>query len=184
MLNILERLRPELAENHQSETHSEPPSLPNSCLINFYGREVIEGTPPRDYARLRMHRDGEPGPVIMFCIGQPGLLEFLDPSRGPDPELSVWTRHRSITILSGPEFKDRLYHRVVKVRTGATPILRARIANFELRRISLSFRHVPQELIEDFNQLPEVAQRQVRAYVRELAQSSEHYKEQLQLARH
>jgi len=126
-----------------------------------------------------MHRDGEPGPVVMFNIGQAGLLEFLDPDRSPDPELRLWTRHRSVTILSGPEFKDRLYHRVVQVRTGDQPELRSSLDNFELRRVSVSFRSVPEALISDFGELPLERRERVREYVQELALSSEHYRAQL-----
>jgi DNA oxidative demethylase len=175
MQGILQRL-----EQLHGQVVPEPQGLlPNTCLINYYGREVGQGM-PRDYARLRMHRDGEPGPVIMFNIGQAGLLEFLDPDRSPEPELSLWTRHRSVTILSGPDFKDRLYHRVVQVRTGEQPALHCSIDNFQVRRISVSFRHVPDELISDFGDFPEPRRERVRDYVEELAEHSEHYRAQLQ----
>jgi alkylated DNA repair protein (DNA oxidative demethylase) len=176
MADILERCRPMLAENHRRK---ESEALPTTCLINYYGREVSEGV-HRDYARLRMHRDGEPGPVIMFNIGQAGLLEFLDPELSPDPELRLWTRHRSLSILSGPDYKDRLYHRITQVRTGDIPEMHTRLANFELRRISVSFRHVPPELIEEFSELPSSAQEQIRDYVETLAEDSPHYRDQLE----
>lgn len=177
MQGILKRLRVHLEEAH-GEAVEKPTSLPNTCLINYYGREVGRGV-PRDYARLRMHRDGEPGPVVMFNIGQPGLLEFLDPDRSPDPELRLWTRHRSVTVLSGSDFKDRLYHRIVQVRTGDQPALRINLDNFQLRRVSVSFRTVPEELISDFGALPVDRREQVRVYVQELALNSEHYRAQL-----
>jgi len=173
MQAILDRLRPTLRAH--DETFADPP---NSCLINYYGRELSEG-PPRDYARLRMHRDGEPGPVVMFSIGQPGLLEFLDPERSDAPELAVWTRHRSVTVLSGPEFKDRLYHRVTEVRHGREPAIGCRVAGFEARRVSVSFRHVPRELILDFDGLSPRARTLVQGYVEELAEHSTHFSEQL-----
>ena len=172
---VLERLHPVLAK-HDGSAVAEP--LPNTCLINYYGSEIGEG-PPRDQARLRMHRDGEPGPVIMFCVGQPGLLEFVDPARSDAPELALWTRHRSVVVISGPDFKDRLYHRLTRVKHGAEPALRSPVENFALRRVSVSFRHVPEELISDFHGLPEPAREQVRDYVETLAQVSEHYAAQL-----
>lgn len=186
MQAILERLGPVLREYH-FESRSENPcarggemvDLPNTCLINYYGREVGQG-PPRDYARLRMHRDGEPGPVVMFSIGQPGRLEFLDPTRSPEPELMVWTRHRSVTILSGPEFKDRLYHRVTEVRTGQEPRLKSRVDNFETRRISVSFRHVPDELITPYRDLPLFARQRVRPYMETLAGVSAYFEAELE----
>lgn len=178
MQGILDRLRGPLDELHRGSAR-DTGGLPNTCLINYYGREVGDGQ-PRDYARLRMHRDGEPGPVVMFSIGQPGLLEFLDPDVSPEPELSVWTRHRSVTILSGPDFKDRLYHRIVQVRTGQDPALRCSLDNFELRRVSVSFRHVGDDLITDFGELPQERRELVRGYVQELAEHSEHFAGQLE----
>lgn len=172
MQAILERLRPALKQHDASR------ELHNSCLINYYGREVGDG-PPVDYARLRMHRDHEPGPVVMFSIGQPGLLEFIDPDQDGPPELGVWTRHRSVSILSGPDFKDRLYHRVSEVRHGLEPALHSHVEDFEVRRISVSFRHVPNELIQDFDGLTTPSQARVRGYVEELAGHSPHFREQL-----
>lgn len=173
MQEILERLRPTLGAHDAAHD-----DVPNSCLINYYGRQVGAGT-PRDYARLRMHRDGEPGPVVMFSIGQPGLLEFVDPERSDSPELAVWTRHRSVTVLSGPEFKDRLYHRITEVRHGQQPSIDTRLENFEVRRVSVSFRHVPAELITDFDGLSVSSRGRVRDYVEELAQHSPHFRRQL-----
>ncbi len=178
MQGILERLGERLVERHSDDTYARPSLLPNTCLINFYGREVGHGVPV-DYARLRMHRDLEPGPVIVFSIGQPARLEFLDPDRSLDPEIAVWARHRSVTIMSGPKVKEHLYHRVAQVRTGQHPEMSAQLAHFELRRVSISFRHVPEELISDFIELPKERQDQVRGYVQELAEHSEHFRAQL-----
>ena len=175
---VMQRILARLQRIHGATVPDPHGLLPNTCLINYYGREINDGR-PRDYARLRMHRDGEPGPVVMFNIGQAGLLEFLDPDLSPDPELRVWTRHRSVTILSGPDFKDRLYHRVVQVRTGDQPALRCSLDDFELRRVSVSFRHVPAPLISDFADLPDDRKAKVREYVEELAARSPHYRAQL-----
>ncbi len=175
---ILSRLQDVLIRQHAAAAEPKLGGLPNTCLLNYYGREVGEGV-PRDYARLRMHRDHEPGPVIMFNIGQAGLLEFLDPDRAPEPELALWMRHRSISIISGANFKDRLYHRITQVRTGDLPAMHCQVPNFEVRRVSVSFRCVPSDLIENFSQLPQDSQDQVRDYVETLAQNSEHYQQQL-----
>ena len=176
MSAILDRLRPTLKMH--DETFED---APNSCLINYYGRQVGERS-PRDYARLRMHRDGEPGPVAMFSIGQPGLLEFVDPDLGDEPELAVWTRHRSVSILSGPDFKDRLYHRVSRVRVGDEPAIDSRLDGFEARRVSVSFRHVPEALISDYAGLSAGSRARVQEYVEELAEHSSHFREQLERA--
>jgi len=173
MASVLQRLLPELREHDKTYT-----DVPNSCLINYYGREIGAG-PPRDYARLRMHRDGEPGPVVMFSFGQPGLLEFLDPERDTDPELSIWTRHRSVVILSGANFKDRLYHRVREVRHGREPEIPTKLGGFEARRVSVSFRYVPDDLIYNFDGMTAAARTQIRPHVEELAEHSEHFRRQL-----
>lgn len=173
MREVLERLLPTLKAHDDSYDE-----VQNSCLINYYGREVGDG-PPVDYARLRMHRDHEPGPVVMFSIGQPALLEFVDADNDSEAVLGVWARHRSVTVFSGAEYKDRLYHRVSQVRHGLEPAMTSHVEGFEVRRVSVSFRHVPEELIQDFAGLPESSREQVRDYVEELAGHSPHFREQL-----
>ena len=117
MVRILERLRGELS------LHGDEGALPNTCLINFYGhRPKAPGRSPLDHARLRMHRDAEPGPVVMFSVGQPAQFEFVEPAAAA-PEHSQWLRHRSVVILSGETYKDRLYHRITRVRHGREPVL-------------------------------------------------------------
>lgn len=174
MVQILERLRPELA------THGDTGPLPSTCLINYYGSERKRpGGPPVDYARLRMHRDAEPGPVVMFSVGQPAQFEFVDP-QGSEPEHSQWLRHRSVVVLSGPNYKDRFYHRVTRVRHGREPVLAAQLDGFAVRRVSVSFRHVPERHIRDLGELGEDARAVAEPYVRELAAHSAHFRAQLQ----
>ncbi len=173
MQRVLERLTPTLAQHDGQQA-----ALPNTCLINYYGREVRDG-PPVDYARLRMHRDAEPGPVVMFSVGQPALFELVDAERPGEPELSMWLRHRSAVVFSGPEYKDRLYHRVTRVRYGQAPVLTCQVPQFEVRRISVSFRHVPEQHIADLADLGPEARDAVRPYVETLAQSSPHFQDQL-----
>lgn len=173
MCEILERLRPELAD------HGDTGPLPSTCLINYYGSAPgAERQPPIDYARLRMHRDAEPGSVVMFSVGQPAQFEFIDPEEDA-PVHSQWVRHRSVVIISGPEYKDRLYHRITRVRYGAQPVLSARLERFEVRRVSVSFRHVPERYIQDLGQLGDVPRAIARPYVEELAEHSEHFRRQL-----
>lgn len=173
MTRILERLRAERG------LHGDDGPLPNTCLINYYGSEPgLDRAPPRDYARLRMHRDAEPGAVVMFSVGQPAQFEFVVP--GADaPEHSQWLRHRSVVILSGPEYKDRLYHRVTRVRYGKEPVLGAQLERFDVRRISVSFRHVPEVHVHDLHALDPAALAVVLPYVRQLAEHSEHFRRQL-----
>ncbi len=175
MVRILERLRPELG------LHGDD-ALPNTCLINFYGHTPKgDGRPPVDLARLRMHRDGEPGPVVMLSVGQPAQFEFVEPGQ-PEPFRSQWIRHRSAVVLSGPLYKDQLYHRVTRVRYGGEPALTAHVEDFEVRRISVSFRHVPEDRILDLGQLGPEAQAIARPYVERLAEHSGHFRSQLATA--
>jgi alkylated DNA repair dioxygenase AlkB len=173
MVTILERLRPELVR------HGDEGAIPNTCLINFYGSERKgERSPPVDYARLQMHRDAEPGPVVMFSVGQPAQFEFVEPE-GEEPEHSQWIRNRSVVVLSGANYKDRLYHRVTRVRYGQDPELTSKLEGFSVRRVSVSFRHVPENAITDLGQLGSDARSVVIPYVEELAKSSEHFRAQL-----
>ncbi len=173
MVRILERLRDELS------THGDTGPLPNTCLINYYGREGKQpGKPPVDFARLRMHQDAEPGPVVMFSVGQPAQFEFLEPE-APNVERALWIRNRSVVVFSGPEFKDRLYHRVTRVRYGQDPVLGAQLDNFEVRRISVSFRHVPEAYIKDLGDLAREARDIALPYVKQLAPHSAHFAQQL-----
>jgi alkylated DNA repair dioxygenase AlkB len=173
MTRILERLRPELA------AHGDVGPLPNTCLINYYGhRPKGPGQPPVDVARLRLHRDAEPGAVVMFSVGQPAQFEFVLP-QATSPEHSQWVRHRSVVVLSGPHYKDTLYHRVTRVRHGDQPALSAQLEDFAVRRVSVSFRHVPERYIYDLAELPDEARAVAEPYVRELAPHAEHYRLQL-----
>jgi DNA oxidative demethylase len=173
MMAILERLRPELG------AHGDDGALPNTCLINYYGTEPRgEREPPVDYARLRMHRDAEPGAVVMFSIGQPGQFEFVLPGAA-EAEHAQWVRNRSIVIISGDEYKDRLYHRITRVRYGEQPVMASRLEGFDVRRVSVSFRHVPERHILDLGELDEAARAIATPYVQTLAEDSGHFRAQL-----
>ncbi len=172
MLCLLRRLQPELAAHGDAR-------LPNTCLINYYGHTPKgPGRPPVDMARLRMHRDGEPGPVVMLSVGQPAQFEFVAPGEAT-PHHAQWIRHRSVVVLSGSEYKDRLYHRVTRVRHGQQPKLEAHVDEFVVRRISVSFRHVPEADIADLGDLPPEAQAIARPHVEALAEHSPHFAAQL-----
>jgi DNA oxidative demethylase len=174
MTTILKRLRTELS------LHSDDGPLPNTCLINYYGSEPKKGrAPPIDFARLRMHRDAEPGAVVMLSVGQPAQFEFVEPGAS-EPAHAQWVRNRSVVIFSGPEYKDRLYHRITRVRFGLEPPLSSRLEDFDVRRVSVSFRHVPEKHIHDLATLDEPARRIALPYVKTLAECSEHFRQQLE----
>ncbi len=185
MIGILARLAPKLSGHQTAEEQGKPP---NTCLINYYGSELFRDSTgrmqPRDYARLKMHRDGEPGPVVMFSLGQPAQFEFVDGDKPETPELSMWLQDRSVVLFSGPRFKDHLYHRVPRVLHGKSPLLSTALENFRLRRISVSFRSVPESQIKALGEFSLAAQEQVRGYVEQLASSSPHFRDQLKTADH
>lgn len=175
LARLQEKLAPHLAPGEQ---------VPNTCLINYYGNEPNRDAAgnlqqPRDWARLKMHRDGEPGPVVMFSLGQPALFEFVDGARPEQPEKSMWLANRSVVLFSGPHFKDHLYHRVTRVRHGDSPVMPKVLEGFELRRVSVSFRYVPETHIKSLRELSEASQAKVRGYVEELATTSAHFRAQL-----
>ena len=182
MTSVLQRLAPKLSA-HQDAT--EQGQAPNTCLINYYGSELTKDrtgrSQPVDYARLRMHRDGEPGPVVMFSIGRPGLFEFVDGARPDESELSLWLQDRSVVLFSGPRFKDHLYHRVTRVLHGETKAMPTVLEGFKLMRVSVSFRSVPEADIKSLREFSAPAQAKVHGYVEQLAQSSPHFRAQLKV---
>ena len=174
MQDVLSRLAPRLAGLGP---------VPNTCLINYYGSELTRDAKgraqPVDQARLKMHRDGEPGPVVMFSLGQPALFEFVDGAKPEEPELALWLKNRSVVLFSGPHFKDHLYHRVTRVRFGEDPVMPQVLDDFRLRRVSVSFRYVPPEHVKSLREFSASAQDQVREYVEQLAEASPHFRAEL-----
>ncbi len=181
MTNIVRRLAPKLAE-HQTAT--EQGQTPNTCLINYYGSELTRDSTgrvqPRDYARLRMHRDAEPGPVVMFSLGRPALFEFVDGATPEQAAHALWLQDRSVVIFSGAHFKDHLYHRVTRVLHGDTSMMPSVLEGFRLMRVSVSFRTVPEAHIKPLREFSQEAQAKVRGYVEQLASSSEHFRAELE----
>ena len=184
MQDVLARLQPRLSA-HQAE--DERGVSPNTCLINYYGSELFRDgagrLQPRDLARLRMHRDGEPGPVVMFSIGQPALFEFVEPTKPKDHDLALWLQDRSVVVLSGAHYKDYLYHRVTRVAHGKHPVMPAVLGDFRLRRVSVSFRFVPEGRIKTLAEFSEPARSRIEPLVEQLAKSSQHFAAQLRTVR-
>lgn len=171
---LLQRMEPHLTQHHQ--VASLPPY--SSALVNFYGSEV-DGARVKDMSRLRAHHDSEPGPVVMLSVGQPALFEFVERPDDAEAVLSLWARHRSAVVISGRRFKDVLYHRVTRVRHGKEPELHCKLDDFRVRRISVSVRHVPQEHIKSVAALSAEARKVVLPYVRQLAETSTVFRNQL-----
>jgi DNA oxidative demethylase len=181
MHDILARLADALAR-HQVRGQENP--VLNTCLVNFYGSEVVVDAKgrrvPRDYARLKMHRDVEPGPVVMFSLGQPATFEFVHPRRLQEVELALLLRHRSVVILSGAHYKDLLYHRVTRVAHGVNPLMPCVLEDFRLRRISVSFRSVPSAHVVPASELGERAWQMIEPYLQRLSPSSDYFRLQLE----
>ena len=115
----------------------------------------------------------------MLSVGQPAQFEFVEPGAN-GPEHAQWVRNRSVVIISGPEYKERLYHRITRVRFGAEPPLSSRLEDFDVRRVSVSFRHVPETHIHDLGTLNESARCIALPYVETLAKYSEHFRKQIE----
>ena len=157
----------------------------NTCLINLYGQRR-EGEQWIDSARVRAHRDFEPGPVASLSLGERALLQFVE-DRYPEPPGAVvaqqWLGDGSLQLMGGPRWKDGLLHRVDRVerRSGRHfefPLL----DDFRTRRINLTFRHVPDEHVVRYAGLAEQARRDVQRYVELLAVHSPFFAEELRAA--
>lgn len=152
----------------------------NTCLINFYGTKTTGGTTV-DSARVGEHKDFEPGPVASVSFGEKALFQFVksqSKSQKSEVVLQQWLEDRSLQIFGGDKFKKQLFHRVQRVEDKGVVFSDLQTTDFVTRRINFTFRYVPDEHIKDFKNLPEAAQRDVRPYVRELAEKSEFWSAQ------
>ncbi|HWU43795.1 MAG TPA: alpha-ketoglutarate-dependent dioxygenase AlkB [Bdellovibrio sp.] len=157
--------------------HYEPRDIPrgwhlNTCLINYYGDQILENGKRLDCARVGEHKDFEPGPVASVSFGERALFQFVS-SQGTESKSSVivqqWLEDSSLQIFGSDKFKKHLFHRVQRVDTKEGHHFPLRdITNFETRRINLTFRYVPDEHIVPFSRLPESAQEDVREYVEQI----------------
>ncbi len=140
----------------------------NTCLVNFYGDVVRDGR-REDRARVGDHRDFEPGPVASVSLGARAFFQFV--TRAGAPLHEQWLDDGSLLLFSGPQWKDRAFHRVQRVDRGA-PELPPAIHEFSARRVNFTFRWVPPEHLTPFAALPAEARRDVEGYVTALAAGS------------
>lgn len=147
----------------------------NSCLINFYGLRLEEGR-WIDSARVRDHKDFEPGPVASLSLGERARMQFVE-NHYPAPPGAVvaeqWLEDGSLQIFGGPRWKDSLLHRVdlVERRRGHAFEFPS-LTEFRTRRINFTFRYVPEEHVHSYWELSAQARRDVAGYVATLAAHS------------
>ncbi|MBY0370321.1 alpha-ketoglutarate-dependent dioxygenase AlkB [bacterium] len=146
----------------------------NTCLVNLYGGRIQDGKMV-DNARVGEHKDAEPGPVASISIGERALFQFVA-SRGKGHASQVvmqqWLDDCSLQIFAGPQFKDRLFHRVQRVDKKAGHRFVFPVDGFETRRVNFTFRYVPPKDIVPFSKLPKEHAEDVQEYVEALAENS------------
>lgn len=168
--------------------HYNPRDIPrgwhlNTCLINYYGDQILPDGKRLDCARVGEHKDFEPGPVASISFGERALFQFVQ-SHSTESKSNVvvqqWLEDSSLQIFGGDKFKKHLFHRVQRVDTKEDAHFKLNeISNFDTRRINFTFRYVPDEHIVPFHRLPDEAKEDVQAYVQKLGERSEFFKEAL-----
>lgn len=153
----------------------------NTCLINLYGSSLVDGKSV-DTARVGEHRDFEPGPVASISLGERALFQFVEP--GPKGKqarvvLPQWLDDCSLQVFGGDRWKNKTFHRVIRVDHRGGHKFQLRVKNFETRRINFTFRYVPVEHVFPFAKLSREAREDVRDYVKELAQHSPFFSQEL-----
>lgn len=141
----------------------------NTALVNFYGDRLDESGRWVDEARVGDHRDFEPGPVASLSLGDRALFQFVD--RGAKVREQVWLADGDFQWFSGPDHKDRWFHRVPRVeRSGRS--LPPELPDFRIRRVNITFRYVPPDAIVKARQLPTAVKRAVAPYLAALGERS------------
>lgn len=154
----------------------------NTCLINFYGSEEVDGKWV-DNARVGEHKDFEPGPVGSMSLGDRAFFQFVEgkSNLGKDNEVfSQWLEDSSLQLFGGDRFKKRTFHRVSRVEDKRGERLGPEIAGFHTRRINFTFRYVPAEHILPWQNFPKHLRQDTRPYVEQLAAKSSFFKKVLQ----
>lgn len=157
----------------------------NTCLINLYGLRR-EGDRWVDSARVRDHKDFEPGPVASLSLGERALFQFVENNYPAQPGAVLaeqWLRDGSLQLFGGDRWKERALHRVTRVERSGRHRFEFAVSDFQTRRVNFTFRYVPEEHIVPYAQLSEGARKDVEGYVRTLAESSPFFAEQLNARR-
>lgn len=153
----------------------------NTCLINLYGLRR-EGDRWIDSARVRDHKDFEPGPVASLSLGERALFQFVEnnyPAEPGDVIAEQWLEDGSLQIFGGERWKDRALHRVTSVKRSGAHRFDFNVSDFQTRRVNLTFRYVPEEHIVPYAELSDAARQDVAGYLRTLAQTSTFFRQEL-----
>ncbi|MBY0518560.1 MAG: alpha-ketoglutarate-dependent dioxygenase AlkB [Bacteriovoracaceae bacterium] len=146
----------------------------NTCLINFYGSELIEGKWV-DNARVGEHKDFEPGPVGSLSFGDRAFFQFVEgkSTLGKSNEvLSLWLEDSSLQVFAGDKWKKQTFHRVQRVEDKKSEELGPVIEGFKTRRINFTFRYVPEQHIVPWRELPAPLREDTLPYMQALAANS------------
>jgi alkylated DNA repair protein (DNA oxidative demethylase) len=146
----------------------------NTCLINFYGSELIDGKWV-DNARVGEHKDFEPGPVGSLSFGDRAFFQFVEgrSTLGKSNEvLSLWLEDSSLQVFAGDKWKKHTFHRVQRVEDKRAEELGPAIEGFKTRRINFTFRYVPEQHILPWRDLPPALKEDTLPYMQALAANS------------
>lgn len=148
----------------------------NTCLVNYYGRARCADRWV-DVAAVGEHRDYEPGPVASLSFGASALFQFVESSRRGSRHRIVWQywlHDGELQAFGGEYWKKRVFHRIQRVKRSGE-LFPVEIPDFEVRRINLTFRYVPESDIVDVGSLPAPDREDILPYIEQLAKSSEHF---------
>jgi alkylated DNA repair dioxygenase AlkB len=165
----------------------EPRDIPrgwelNTCLINYYGSQVLADGKKEDVARVGEHKDFEPGPVASISFGDRALFQFVTSAHKQARSqvvLQQWLEDSSLQVFGGDRFKKQLFHRVQRVEKKRGEVFHLNTSNFETRRLNLTFRYVPRDHIQPLTRFPREKCEDVLPYVRELSAHSSFFQDLL-----
>ena len=153
----------------------------NTCLINFYGTSIGTDGKKVDTARVGDHKDFEPGPVASISFGERAFFQFVLGNKNLKNNIleELWLEDSSLQMFGGTLYKDRAFHRVQRVENKQKFHFNLNVENFQTRRINFTFRYVPDQHVVNFRDLPAELKEDIFPYIQTLAQSSDHFKQEL-----
>ena len=146
----------------------------NTCLINFYGRELREGRWV-DTARVGAHKDHEPGPVASLSLGAKARFQFADRLKVADQDAvhSQWLENGSLMVFGTERWKRTCYHKVTIVQAGEP--MDIAVEDFRVRRVNFTLRFVPPAHICAYGELSAEQRLEVGPAMEMLAPHSEFF---------
>lgn len=150
----------------------------NTCLINYYGSRIHRDGSVEDLATVGDHKDAEPGPVASISLGERAWFQFVK-GKQKDPTnivLEQWLDNGSLMLFWGDRFKDELFHRVQRVESKGNYHFNDHLAEYETRRLNLTFRYVPVEHVIEHSEFPANKRDDIAGYIAKLAEHSEFFR--------